>query len=265
MKMKTLGTISKWSLTLILALSMGMAIAQKPKAKLKSGFTYEMQLEDGTNGAAVAWNPDKALYAAVIAGNPTFPLETFDRNGKALGQGEAGFDWRGLWYNVKQQRFEGNGAGEEGWATLNLNSNDEPDGVDIIESGQIQPDFQSVGTLDYVTNKVMFLDFESITIDLYAYGDVDYRTYIELAIDADDMENYNSTTVGFTGKSGYEFVLLDFNKGQLVFFNRKGEQTAKSKLPKDAPLSDMFCFSFTNDHAFLYDKDARIWYAYKVF
>ncbi|MEY3444801.1 MAG: hypothetical protein RLZZ519_3082, partial [Bacteroidota bacterium] len=245
--------------------SMGMAMAQKPKSKLKSGFTYQMKLEDGTNGAAVAWNPDKALYATVIAGNPTYPLETFDRNGKALGQGEAGFDWRGLWYNAKQQRFEGNGAGEEGWATLNLNGSNEPDGVDILESGQNQPDFQSVGAYDFVTNKVVFLNFESIAIDLYAYGDVEDIISIELAIDGEDTEGFNSTTVGFTGKSGYEFVLLDFTNGQLVFFNRKGEQTAKSKLPKDAPLSDMFCFSFTNDHAFLYDKDARIWYAYKVF
>jgi hypothetical protein len=250
---------------IVLSLCMGYAIAQKPKAKLKTKFSYQFQQEDGTNASAVAWNPDQELYATVIAGNTSFPFETFDRNGGPLVQSEANFDWRGLWYNPKTKRFEGNGAGEEGWVAANADDNGSLEDVESLLSGQYQPDFQSVGTLDYVTNKVMFLDFESITIDLYAYGDVDYRTYIELAIDADDMENYNSTTVGFTGKSGYEFVLLDFNKGQLVFFNRQGEQTAKSKLPKDAPLSDMFCFSFTNDHAFLYDKDARIWYAYKVF
>ena len=250
---------------IVLSLSMGFAIAQKPKAKLKTKFSYQFQREDGTNASAVAWNPDQEIYATVIAGNTSFPLETFDRNGKPLGQGEAGFDWRGLWYNNKQQQFEGNGAGEEGWATLSLNDSNEPDGIEIIEAGQLQPDFQSVGTFDYVSNKVVFLNFESIAIELYPYGALENIPSIELAIDGGEIENFNSTTVGFTGKSGYEFVLLDFNNGQLVFFNRQGKQTAKSKLPKDAPLSDMFCFSFSNGHAFLYDKDARIWNAYKVF
>jgi hypothetical protein len=255
----------RWSLMIVLSLSMGFAIAQKPKAKLKTKFSYEFQREDGTNASAVAWNPDQEIYATVIAGNTSFPFETFDRNGEVLEQSEATFDWRGLWYNPKTKRFEGNGAGEEGWVAANADDNGSLEDVESLQSGQYQPDFQSVGTFDYLTNKVAFFNFENISLDFYPYGDPTNIESVELDIDAGDVENFNSTTVGFTGKSGYEFVLLDFNNGKLVFFDRQGKQTATSKFAKDAVLSDMFCFSFSNGHAFLYDKDARIWNAYKVF
>ena len=80
-----------------------------------------------------------------------------------------------------------------------------------------------------------------------------------------DIGDINSTSVGFTGKKGYEYVLLDYNNGKLAFFDRAGNNTATSTLPSDAPLNDSFAFSFANDRVFLYDKDARVWSAYRVF
>lgn len=253
-------------MTFLLLLLLGGAAAtraQAPKSVLSEEFSYTMVSSDGTNGSAVAWHPKSNVYVTVIAGNMDFPLESFGPGGKAVAQSTAGFDWRGLWYNPASNKIEGNGAGEEGWAWFQADGDGFGDVVSLRQ-GQFQPDFQSVGCFDPEKKQVVFIDYSCDGLGMYAYKNP--KKVKQLSLDWNDVEigNVNSTTVGYTGHAGYEFVLLDYVDGKLEFFNRKGQHTGSSKLPESAPLYDLFAFSFANDRAFLYDKDNRIWYSYRV-
>ncbi len=257
--------LARWAaLFCLLYLSATQAFAQAPPESLNEEFSYEMQLEDGTNATAVAWNGSKGHYLAVIAGNATFPLEIFDGSGKAIVQDEAGNDWRGLWYDEGSKSYVGNGAGESGWVKFTLDGQNRPSDITLLKEGQNQPDFQSVGAYDASKKQVVFLDYAVDGLSMYSIKNPKKIKHLNLDWSNSEIGNVNSTTVGYTGHKGFEFVLLDYNLGNLVFFDRTGNQTGMSKLPEDAPLNDAFAFSFTNDRAFLYDKEGRVWHAYKV-
>jgi hypothetical protein len=247
------------------AIAFNVAVAQVPNAAPKKEFSYEMVSQEGTNATGVVWDSKHEVYITVIAGNSDFPREVFDGNGADITQTTCGLDWRGLWYNPSNGKCEGNAAGDIGWGTFGLDESNNPGEVTLFKEGQFQPDFQSVGAYDFQKKQVVFLDF---TIDgLAMYSRKNPKKVKQLPFDWGkiDLGNINSTSVAFTGKKGFEFVVLDFVDGNLVFFDREGKNTATVQLPKDAPLNDSFAFSFTNDRAFLYDKTARVWSAYPIF
>ncbi len=237
----------------------------QPKETAVNDISYNIIQTGGSNGSAVAWNPAKQLYITVIAGNSSFPMEGFNSSGNNVFQAETGFDFRGLWYNPSSKKFEGNGAGEEGWISFDLNSYNKPNPVNIEIKGQNQPDFQSVGTYDYDKKFVVFYDNEKGELKCYSRKKPTKTSTIKLDFGSITSENINSTTVCYTGKKNYEFVLLDYYNIKLLFFNRKGTLTATTNLPKDAPMNYSFAFSFANERAFLYDKEFRVWRSYKVF
>jgi hypothetical protein len=257
-------SLARWSLLSLAVAIAGNLFAQAPAEYLQEEFRYEMVQEDGNNGSAVAWNGQAKVYVAVIAGNESFPMEIFDAQGKAIAQSQAGWDWRGLWYNPLAGGFEGNAAGEGGWATFTLDREYLFSTIRTLREGQYQPDFQSVGAFDVKKNQVVFLDYSVDGLAMYSHKNPKKVKQLRLDFATSDLGNINSTTVGYTDHANYEFVLLDYSLGKLVFFNRSGDETASAMLPDGAPLPDMFAFSFTNDRAFLYDKEARVWHAYKV-
>lgn len=252
-------------LLVVFTLAVNFAIAQKPNAAPKKEFSYEMVSSEGTNAAAVVWDSKHGVYITVIAGNADFPREVFDGNGADITQTTADFDWRGMWYNPATGKCEGNGAGEAGWATFGLDGSNNPGEVTVFKEGQFQPDFQSVGAYDFQKKQVIFLDFTVDGLAMYSRKNPNKVKRLNISWDDVDLGNINSTSVGFTGKKGYEYVMLDFSNGKLEFFDRAGNHTASAQLPDDAPLNDSFAFSVTNDRAFLYDKEARVWSAYPLF
>jgi hypothetical protein len=262
--MKKLLYPAMWAIMALTILSTTQLIAQKPNSAPGRSFSYTFILTDGTNASAVAWNSQRQLYAAVIAGNEEFPLEIFDAEGNPVSQSSAGFDWRGLWYNPANDRFEGNGAGDFGWASFSLNGDNQPSDVNIFKNGQFQPDFQTVGCYDDAKKQVVYIDYGVDGIAMHSRKNPKKVKQLSLDWSSSDIGDMNTTSIGYTGHKDYEFVLLNITDGKLVFFNRKGEQTATSKLPADAPLNEAFTFSFANNHAFLYDIDGRTWHAYKV-
>jgi outer membrane lipoprotein-sorting protein len=237
----------------------------QPKETAVKDISYTFSQTGGTNGCAVAWSPDKQIYITVIAGNISFPMEGFNSSGKNVFESETGFDWRGLWYNPSSKKFEGNGAGDYGWATFDLDASKKPNPSIVEVKEQNQPDFQSVGAYDYDKKMVVFYDGENGQLKLYSRKKPSKTSTIKLNFGNITSENINNTTVGYTGKKNYEFVLLDYYNSKLIFFNRKGNLTATTILPADAPMNYSFAFSFTNDRAFLYDKEFRVWRGYKVF
>ena len=61
------------------------------------GISYATVQVGGSNAGGVAYNPGFDVYYAAIAGNPTFPYETFNSAGTSLYQTTTGFDFRGVW------------------------------------------------------------------------------------------------------------------------------------------------------------------------
>ena len=250
------------SLTLI-AFFTSVAFSQKPLIYPPAVVTLAIEQYSGTNGSAVAWNPAAGLYYTLIAGNAEYPLEVFNQTGGPVHQMEAGIDLRGLWWNPKAKSLQGNCPGEMGWVTLECDNKGIPLGSSsFLVEGQHQPDFQSVAAFDAKKKKLVFF-FDG---NLYFYngknGAEAGTVRLQLPVSSDDI---NFTTMGYTGKKNYEYVVLDYAQQKLYFFNRSGAFTAESQLPYDAATNDAFRFSFANGIAFLYDAELRVWTGFKVF
>lgn len=239
--------------------------AQKPLSTAEYDFTYKMISSDGTNASAVAWDSKKQLYFTVIAGNVEFPIEGFSQGGSSEYSAYAQVDARGMWYNPKKKCLEINGYGDFGWVSVKINKDMASHSVKQIFSGQLQPDYNSCGTFCPEKKAIAFFNVGNITIDFYDVKSGELEESVSLNISSDYVDEFNSTTICYTGKKGYEFVLLNYNGNKLVFFDLTGTQTGESKLPWEATPNDMFRFSFANNRAFIYNVDDRFWTAYKVF
>lgn len=250
---------------LVLSLVAHFGFAQAPRKDLVQSLAYKITQSGGTNASAVAFDSKNQLYYTLIAGNASFPLEAFDATGKNRYAGEAGLDFRGLWFDAKSSNLFANCPGSEGWYRSGINAVNGPSGWNLVAKGEYQPDFQAVGTYDAKKKQVVFLDYEGEGLACYSVKKPSIQKSIMLNISSLNWGDINGTSVGYTGKKGYEFVVLNFMSGTLHFFNRAGEATAVSKFPSGAPLNESFAFSFANNLAFLYDKEARTWYGYRVF
>jgi hypothetical protein len=257
--------MKKSSIFLVLILLLTIPVfAQEPLATAVYDFSYKFDSDDGTNASGVVWHPAKERYYTFIAGNPYFPLEAFDQEGTNLYSAEIGFDARGLWYNPKTKSLESNGAGEEGWVKIVLDS-DSKHSVKILQKGMFQPEFNSCGTYCPEKKAVVFFNIEAGTFDFYNYKKPTKFNSVNVGVPSSTLYDFNSTTIVYTGKKGYEFVLLNVENEKLFFFNLKGENTGETKLPALAPMPELFRFSFANNRVFLYDADERTWMAFKVF
>ncbi len=241
-----------------------LAFTQAPKKKLKEALSYTYSQSEGTNASSVAWNPKQNMYYTFIAGNESFPLETFNSKGNSIGQFSTMADARGLWYNPTNEGIEGNGAGEAGWFQYDLSEGGSPNDIDFLEYGEIQPDFNAIGTYNNKENLVVFY----AEGEIYRYQRKDFLeiSSVSLKNSPCSIDELNSTSLGYTGVTGYEYVVLEFDANKLHYFNVHGAYQSSASFPKNAPAGlDRFCFAFTNKMAWLYDKDARTWKAYKAF
>lgn len=237
--------------------------AQAPQKVAEKTFEYRIKGNTGNNGTAVAWNPSLGVYMCVFAGNKEFPFESFSTKGESLSINEAGFDFRGLWYNPSTKKLEGNGAGKYGWVSIKETGSVKPNTIENIAAGMNQPDFQSVGTYDPKKKMVVFIDPE--LAELVFHKRAKPSSVSRLKLEYPNRSNFSSTSVGFTGVKNYEYCILNTKERNVVFFNRKGKQTGECKLPASAPVNKSFNFSFTNKLLFLFDVDDRTWIAYSVF
>ncbi|MCB9231626.1 MAG: hypothetical protein H6581_08185 [Bacteroidia bacterium] len=246
-----------------LFLAIGQSFAGGPNSNPQPVLTYRMIQSEGTNASAVTWNPKAGYYYTVIAGNADYPLEVFDARGNGVRQYAANSDMRGLWWNAKAKSLQGNCAGDKGWIQYDCNKSGIPTGNRVVlNSGQNQPDFQSVGTLGDKGKSVVF--YHAGTLSFYNSKSGKGINSLELSLPVSGAD-INATSVGYTGQKNYEYVLLDFMRRKLYFFNTKGEFTGESSLPTNAVTNSMFRFSFANGNAFLYDVESRSWTGYKVF
>ncbi len=232
-------------------------------ARLKTSLTLTM--DGGTNGTSVAFNPLEKVYYTVIAGNESFPIEMFDLKGNSVSGTSAGIDVRGMWWNPKTKSLEANGYSELGYFRMDVNSENALLGTATeLVSGMNQPSEQSVGAFDPTKQQVLFYN-EGIVSNYSLKDGKAGKKPLSLDIPVDFMD-LNSTTLIYTGVKGFEYGLLNYTYGEVLFFTRKGGKYAGSVvLPENAPLYDFFRFSYSNGLVWLFNAELREWYGYEVF
>lgn len=212
-----------------------------------------------------------------MAGNKDFCLGVFNTSGKLLSDTalKTQFDVRGLWYNPANGNLQMNGYNDSGWGEYKLNSKGIPTEVKILFSKLHQPDEQSVGAFNPKEKVIYFVNDEG-NISKYDLTTSKYIDDIELhlaqteededllADNYDYLENYNSTTVVYTGLAGAELGLLNYSDLTIELYNIKtGYKTRTLSLPDDAPVNDFLNFAFSNGIYWLFDTEERIWMGYK--
>ncbi len=266
-------------IVLCLALPL-MADAQLVKELKKSIELVMPTPGTGTRGAAVVWHPVQKKYYAAFAGNGKFPMAVFNEAGKRLSEDsiKCMYDLRGLWYNPKLKKICGNGYSDIGWMRYTLDEDGIPVKSEIYAMGKNQPGDHNVGTYNPKTNHTYFLDGERV----YVYNeegmqeeDSTIRLYPGMSkkepVDSEEpgaagslSEDYNYTTLIYTGNPKTEFGLLNTDKKQVELYNRKtGLLTQILKLPADLPTWDAFNFSYANGTYWAFDQATRTWTGYK--
>jgi hypothetical protein len=231
----------------------------------------------GRRGASIAWHPGQKKYYAAMAGNALFPLGIFDGTGKRLSSenSKSKIDTRGLWYNAKKQTICGNGYANNGWFKYILSPKGAVLEIDVDPKDKLQPNDQSVGTYYPAKDVVLFLEGNRV-VKYDALGVKDNAVDLKLGLtEKDDIgekfewsndlpEEYNSTTLVFTGIKNAEIGILNTEKKQIELYSYdKGFLTRKIKLPENAPVESAFNFAYTNGMFWLFNMETRLWTAYK--
>ncbi|MCY7410075.1 MAG: T9SS type A sorting domain-containing protein [Chitinophagales bacterium] len=228
------------------------------------GISYTYVTINGTNASGVAYNPTLNIYYAVTAGNPGFPFETFTPAGTSLYQTNAGFDFRGLWWNPNTNQLEGNGYYTYGlWkSNLDINGYALNTGTNLF-IGQFQPDAQSVGDYDYDANEIIYY-FNGFIYRYDRNTNVLLGSYPLTGMPV-SLSNINWTSVVYTGCCGNEIGILDYiNKTILLFSKTTGAYSGTSKLPASAVTNYGFNTSYANNLVWLHDIGTRTWTSYSI-
>jgi hypothetical protein len=249
---------------------------------LKKGITLTMPrtIEDempGTRGACVTWHPVQKKYYASMAGNIGYPMGVFDATGKRISPDtlNCNADTRGLWYNVQKKEIQGNSYNEYGWFRYAVNVKGTPVKTTIFLEGKNQPGDNSVGAFNPTKQQVMFLygdeiffysilgeeSGQSLTIN---WGRTKKDGVSEEGEEIWTSEDYNNTTVVYTGIKGAELGFLNITDSQIELYNiADGFLTRKLKLPDDASINATFNFAYTNGMFWLFNIEERTWTGYK--
>jgi hypothetical protein len=240
----------------------GKKVIENPQATLELKF----EMTSGTNGMAVAYNPKKKLYYAVIGGNTDYPLEVFDKNGNRLSGNAANIDTRGIWWNSKLNHLEANTYKRRGEATvLNLKLDDKGyyTGETIkITNNDIQPDGQAVGAYDFKNDHILFYSYGKVYKAGRASLDKIGNIKLQLPVSKSYINKYAIIYTGFPKK---EVGVLDHENKKVYLFNvNTGEHTQTINLPSNAETPERFKFSYANGYVWLYSVKTRSWKGYKI-
>jgi len=200
----------------------------------------------------------------------------FDEKGKRLSEEDlvAMMDTRGLWYDPVTKLVTGNAYSDNGWFNYKLDPKGIPTDVNVIHEGMNQPDAQSVGAYNSATKKVMFLHNGYV----HMYNNNGEKTDSIMinwgvkksdgsqggGIDADAIENYNYTSLIYTGIKGQDLGFLNTAETQVELYDiQTGYLTKIIPLPENATTEASFNFAYANGIYWLFDIENRKWVGYK--
>jgi gliding motility-associated-like protein len=235
-----------------------------PIANAVPGVTLTYVQGGGTNATGVAYNPIFNVYYAAIAGNPGFPLETFDAAGTPLFQTNTGFDMRGLWWNFNLNQLESNGYNAGGIWSYDLNGTGYAlnTGTSVF-TGYNQPSVQSVGDYNCVDNEIWY----------YNAGSIMKRDRATNALIANlpitglpvGTGNLNNNTVFYTDCQGHEIGILDYVTKRVYFADKTtGAYSGMSQLPAATVTNNAFRASWANNMVWTYNTANRTWSSFSV-
>lgn len=213
--------------------------------------------------ASITFNPIEQKYYSLRLGNSTYPMETWDiTGGLSIWQDVAGLDTRGIWWNPLTRQVERNCLGNIGWGPIDLDATGNAvSTTTLFFTGMMQPNTQSVGTLDWRTNTVIFYNAGS----LYVYARNTGALTTTIPLTGTSLATVNSNSVIYTGEVGYEVGLLDYtNKRVLLFDRATGVYTGMSQLPADATTASGYRFGYANARVWLFTSAQRKWNAYCI-
>ena len=216
------------------------------------------------NATGVAYNPNLNLYYIAQAGNPGFPLETFDAAGNWLYQTNTGFDMRGLWWNSNTNQLESNGYNTGGMWAYDLNGTGYAlnTGTSVF-TGLNQPTSQSVGDYNCVDDEIWYYNAGTIMKRDRATNAL-IGTFPITGLPV-GTANLNNNTVFYTDCLGHEIGLLDYTLKRIYFVDKTTmAYTGMSQLPAGAITSNAFKASWANGLVWLLDSGPDIWYSYEV-
>ena len=230
----------------------------------------------GTRGAGVCWNPVTKRYFAGFAGNAGFPLGIFDAKGNRVSPVDMTtlVDLRGIWYDPSARTVCGNGYSETGWFSYKPDAKGIPSGYNIDIAGSYQPDANSVGTFNPAKKEVIFLNEGAVSI--YKMDGTNDRT-VTLQMNTKKAENnsgeqgsdnspdqYNTSSVIYTGIPGSELGVLNITKKQIELFDyTSGEKGKTLALPENTPVEVVFNFAYANGNYWLFDIETRTWLGFR--
>lgn len=237
----------------------------QPLSNPQKDLVLEIKSEDGNNGIAVTYNPEKDLYYAAFGGNEYYPLEVFTSSGKNVYSKEIGFDARGLAYDKKSNCLYGNSYDNGGYYKIQLNDAGVPTGqLENIMTGMHQPEEQSGAFFNMKKNLIYFRSGATIYTYKFKTGSI-HKQFDLTGISAREIENCVEYIVLYTGHKGYEFIIVNYLSPKIYFFNKKGEYVTTIHLNYSDYMHDFFNLSYANDRLWIYSKDNRKWTGYKIF
>jgi hypothetical protein len=237
----------------------------------------EMPNGPGENGGTVAQNQRNKNIYATIAGNKSYSLAVYNVLNELESPPDLAqlYDIRGLWYHPKLQTFMANSFGNTGWVQYTIDKKGIPYDAKVVFEGQRQPFPQSVGQFSPRENLVYFLKGNvAVAYDANTGNPVPGKNKLlkvgfpkktpppgDWKIDSFTvLENYNSTTLIYTGISQSEFGLLNVKNREVELYSAAdGLLTTRLKIPEKIPVKDKLNFAYCNHLYWFYDNASRTW------
>ncbi|MEO7923999.1 MAG: hypothetical protein ABIR30_09985 [Chitinophagaceae bacterium] len=230
----------------------------------------------GTRGASVSWHPVQRKYYASFAGNAGYPLGVFDEKAKLLSGDEQTTmaDTRGLWYDPVTKLICGNSYNDGGWFSYKLEKTGIPSEIIYTNDGMNQPNGQCAGTYNPLAKRVLFLQASQVfmynnTAELQDSLVIHWGRSKADGVEEDEdpeyfNEDYNSTTLVYTGIKGQELGFLNITNKQVELYDIKtGFLTKTLSFPETAITEPTFNFAYANGIYWLFNMELRKWVGYK--
>ncbi len=223
-----------------------------------------LQMDASAGVTAVAYNPTSQLYYSPVAGNDTLDLNTYDATGSRINNVEAGFDYRGLWWNPATNQLEGNGFFDNGWFAARLNPAQVAiSGGTTLFEGQLQPGAQSVGAYDFASNEVLYLN--GLQVARYSRADGLLVGTVNLSgLTNSSTQNWNRTVL-YSGIKDKEIAVINTSYNRIYFFNKATGLVADSaNLPTNLSIPNEFNVSYANYLLWVFDASINSWRSFSI-